>query len=211
GGGGDGGFGGRRSERPGGTASDLLPRPSGPTGGDPTHRVPGPRARQGARMRKLRIGVIDLVARGPTRAWFARVMNANLASIMPQAVAAWCRQEGHAVAFVCYTGSEDLLRELPDQADLVFVSAFTEAAQAAYALSHPFRRRGPVTALGGPHARCSPQDALRYFDYVFGFTDRQAVRAVLQDCARHRPVGVLVSAARQPAALPGVRERWPFI
>jgi hypothetical protein len=162
-------------------------------------------------MRKLRIGVIDLVARGPTRAWFARVMNANLASIMPQAVAAWCRQEGHDVAFVCYTGAENLLRELPEGTDLVFLSAFTEAAQTAYALSQLFRSRGAVTALGGPHARCYPQDALRYFDYVFGFTDRQGVRGVLQDCAQHRPLGVHVSARGQPASLPGVRERWPFI
>jgi hypothetical protein len=162
-------------------------------------------------MRKLRIGVIDLVARGPTRAWFARVMNANLASIMPQVVGAWCRAEGHEVTFVCYTGFEDLLKELPDATDLVFLSAFTEAAQTAYALSHLFRSRGAVTALGGPHARCYPHDALRYFDYVFGFTDREAVRDVLQDCARHRPFGIHVTAARQPDALPGVRERWPFI
>ena len=100
-------------------------------------------------MRKLRIGVIDLVARGPTRAWFARVMNANLASIMPQVVGAWCSAEGHEVTFVCYTGFEDLLRELPRTTDLVFLCAFTEAAQTAYALSHLFRSRGAVTALGG--------------------------------------------------------------
>jgi len=112
-------------------------------------------------MRKLRIGVIDLVARGPTRAWFARVMNGNLASIMPQAVAGWCRQAGYDVAFVCYAGFENLLRELPDNTDVVFLSAFTEAAQTAYALSALFRSRGAVTALGGPHARCYPQDALR--------------------------------------------------
>jgi hypothetical protein len=162
-------------------------------------------------MRKLRVGVIDLVSRGPTRAWFARVMNANLASIMPQAVAAWCRQEGHDVAFVCYTGFESLLRELPHGTDLVFIGAFTEAAHTAYALSNLFRSRGAVTALGGPHARCYPEDALRYFDYVFGFTDREALRGVLQDCARHRPAGVHVAARRQPASLPGLRDRWPFV
>ncbi|HTO43537.1 MAG TPA: hypothetical protein VML56_05625 [Burkholderiales bacterium] len=33
-------------------------------------------------MHKLRIGIIDLVTKGPTRALYARVMNANLASIM---------------------------------------------------------------------------------------------------------------------------------
>ncbi len=28
---------------------------------------------------------------------------------------------------------------------------------------------------------------------------------------QHRPIGVQVAAGQQPAALPGVRERWPFI
>src|SRR5262245_2929387 len=162
-------------------------------------------------MRKLRIGVIDLVSRGPTRAWFARVMNANLASIMPQEIGVWCREEGHNVSFFCYTGFESLLEELPADTDLVFINAFTEAAQTAYALSNWFRSRGAITALGGPHARCYPHDALLYFDYVLGFTDRQTLRGVLQDCSQHRPLGVHVTARKQPAALPGVRDRWPFI
>ena len=96
-------------------------------------------------MRKLRIGIIDLVAKGPTRAMFARVMNANLASIMPQVIAVWCEQEGHDVTLVCYTGFENLVEELPDNVDLVFIGAFTEAAQLAYALSNLFRSRGAVT------------------------------------------------------------------
>jgi hypothetical protein len=152
-------------------------------------------------------------------------MAANLASIMPQVVGVWCREEGHDVCFSCYTGSEDLLKELPDDLDLVFIGAFTEAAQTAYALSNLFRARGAVTALGGPHARCYPQDAVRYFDYVFGFTDKTVLRDVLQDCAGRRVSrsrigpsgngqrlrGVQVSAGRQPTTLPGVRERWQFI
>src|SRR5713101_5043183 len=100
-------------------------------------------------MRKLRIGVIDLVTRGPSRALYARVMNANLASIMPQVVAAWCEAEGHEVTFSCYTGFEDLDKELPDSVDLVFIGAFTEAALLAYALSKRFRAKGAVTVLGG--------------------------------------------------------------
>src|SRR6266480_4064693 len=99
-------------------------------------------------MKKLRIGIIDIVSRGPTRALYARIMNASLASIMPQVIGVWCKEEGHDVTFVCYTGFEDLLTELPDNVDLVFISAFTEAAQTAYALSHLFRSRGAVTALG---------------------------------------------------------------
>jgi radical SAM superfamily enzyme YgiQ (UPF0313 family) len=94
---------------------------------------------------------------------------------------------------------------------VLFIGAFTEAAHTAYALSNLFRARGAITILGGPHARCYPEDAARYFDYVLGFTDRETLLDVLQDCSQHRPVGVQLSAARQPLALPGVRERWDFI
>jgi len=162
-------------------------------------------------MRKLRIGVIDLASNGPTRALFARVMNANLASIMPQVVAAWCKEEGHEVTFLCYTGFENLVEELPSNVDLVFIGAFTEAAQLAYALSNQFRSRGAITVLGGPHARCYPQDAQKYFDYVLGFTDKTVIRDVLQDCSQHRPLGVRVAADRHPIHIPGVRERWEYI
>ncbi|MCI0692658.1 radical SAM protein [candidate division KSB1 bacterium] len=162
-------------------------------------------------MRKLRIGVVDLVTKAPTRALFARVMHANLVSIMPQVVATWCEEEGHDVTFVCYTGFENLLEELPDDVDLVFIGAFSQAAQLAYALSNLFRSKGAVTVLGGPHARCYPQDAQKYFDYVLGFTDKALIRDVLQDCSAHRPAGVYLAASQQPLALPGVRERWRFI
>jgi hypothetical protein len=162
-------------------------------------------------MRKLRIGIIDIVSKGPTRALYARVMNASLASIMPQAIGVWCKEEGHEVTFVCYTGFEDLLTELPDNVDVVFIGAFTEAAHTAYALSHLFRRRGAITVIGGPHARCYPEDSARYFDYVLGFTDKDTLRDVLQDRSQHRPMGVHMAAMQQPRTLPGVRERWQFI
>ena len=162
-------------------------------------------------MRKLRIGIIDLVSKGPTRAMFARVMNANFAAIMPQVIAVWCEEQGHDVTLVCYTGFENLVDELPDKVDLVFIGAFTEAAQLAYALSNLFRSRGAVTAIGGPHARCYPQDAVKYFDYVLGFTDKKLVCDLLEDCTQHRPIGVRMAAGKQPAALPSVRQRWKFI
>jgi hypothetical protein len=162
-------------------------------------------------MRKLQIGIVDIVSKGPTRALYARVMNANLASIMPQVLGVWCRQLGHDVTLVCYTGFEDLLKELPATLDVLFIGAFTEAAHTAYALSNLFRSRGAVTVIGGPHARCYPEDALQYFDYVLGFTDRETLLDVLQDCSQHRPLGVHLSAQRQPTELPGVEERWEFI
>lgn len=42
--------------------------------------------------RKLRIGIIDLVTKGPTKALWARVMYANFASIMPQVLGVWCEE-----------------------------------------------------------------------------------------------------------------------
>ncbi|MDI6809061.1 MAG: radical SAM protein [Candidatus Eisenbacteria bacterium] len=162
-------------------------------------------------MRKLRIGVIDLVTKRPARALYARLMNANLASIMPQAIAVWCEEDGHDVKLVCHTGYENLVEQLPQNVDLVFIGAFTEGAQMAYALSNLFRMKGAVTVLGGPHARCYPQDAQKYFDYVLGFTDKTIIRQVLHDCSQHRPIGVRLDAGHQPESLPGVRERWKFI
>ena len=138
-------------------------------------------------------------------------MNANLASIMPQVLGVWCEAEGHEVTFVCYTGLENLLDELPDRVDLVFIGAFTEAAFLAYALSNLFRQEGAITVLGGPHARCYPEDAAKYFDYVVGLTDQIVIREVLRDCSPHQPMGLHLTAKSQPATLPGVRERWKFI
>jgi hypothetical protein len=162
-------------------------------------------------VRRLRIGVVDLVSKAPTRSLWARVMHANLASIMPQAVAVWCEEAGHEVRYICFTGLEDLGRELPSDLDLVFIGAFTQAAQLAYALSNLFRRRGAVTVLGGPHARCYPDDASHYFDYVLGFTDKSVIDEVLDECTPHRTYGSCLSAENQPVQLPSVAERWKFI
>jgi len=162
-------------------------------------------------MRKLSVGIIDLVAKAPTRTMWMRVMGANFVSIMPQVVATWCEEQGHDVTLVTYTGRENLLEDLPAGVDLVFISSFTEAALLSYALSNLFRSRGAITALGGPHARCYPQDAQKYFDYVLGFTDQALIHEVLRDCARHRPIGRHLSADHHPVRLPGVSERWKFI
>ena len=112
-------------------------------------------------MRRLRVLVVDLTTERPTRALYARLMNANLASIMPQVVAVWCEQAGHDVRYVCYTGFEDLRQEVLAPADVVFIGAFTQAAHTAYAISNVHRRRGAIAVLGGPHARCYPKDAAR--------------------------------------------------
>jgi radical SAM family protein len=162
-------------------------------------------------MRRLRIGILDLVTKSPNPSLYGRVMNANLASIMPQVIGVWCEQEGHDVRVVCYTGLENLLDELPPDLDLVFIGAFTQSAQLAYALSNFFRQRGAVTVLGGPHARCYPEDACKYYDYVLGFTDRNTVIEVCRECAPNRPMGREIAALKQPLELPTLQERWKFV
>ena len=162
-------------------------------------------------MRKLKVGVIDLVAEGSTRNLWARTIHANLAGIMPQVIATWCEEEGHTVTYMCYTGLENIAGEFPEKLDLVIIGTFSYGAQLAYALSNFFRSQGSVTALGGSHARCYPQDAQKYFDYVLGFTDRTIICDLLQDCSPHRPIGVQLSANGQPVTLPSVQARWKFI
>jgi hypothetical protein len=142
---------------------------------------------------------------------FSRVMRANLASIMPHVVGVWCEEAGHDVHFVCYTGVENLLDELPSDIDVLFISAFTRSAQLAYSISNFYQRQRTITVLGGPHARCYPEDSQIYFDYVLGITDKRLVEDLLRDCTRQRPFGVYLSAANQPKYLPGVRERWRYI
>lgn len=160
---------------------------------------------------KLKVGIIDLVSKGPNDTLWAQIMHPNLSSIMPQVVATWCEKKGHKVDMICYTGREDLRKELPVDVDLVFICSFTQAAFLAYSLSNLFRNMGAVTVLGGPHARCYPEDACRYFDYVLGFTDEEIIEEVLEDCKPHRQSGRHLTAVRQPAGLPGVKERWKFI
>lgn len=74
--------------------------------------------------RKLKIGIINLVSKNPNKNLRARIMNANFASIMPQVIGVWCEEEGHDVTYVCFTGREDLINELPQEADLVFIGLF---------------------------------------------------------------------------------------
>lgn len=162
-------------------------------------------------MPRKRVTVLDLAAKVPARSLYARLMNPNLASLMPQAIAAWCEELGHDVTYVCYTGFEDLDALLAQATDAVFIAAFTRSAQTSYALANLYRKRGAITILGGPHARSYPEDAARYCDYVLGFTDRQTVDEVLRELSPRPRIGRWLSAARQPSSLPGVPARWKFI
>ena len=158
----------------------------------------------------MRVTVIDFAERGPTRDLFKRKMSPSFASVMPQAVAVWCEELGHDVHYLCYTGYEDLAA-LAEETDLLIVGAFTLSAFTAYAVSNIYRSKGAVTALGGPHARCYPEDAARHFDYVLGFTTKAEIAEMLGEAAPSRPLGRQLGAARQPREIPGLRQRWKFV
>lgn len=159
----------------------------------------------------MRIGIIDLLGKEPPRNGYSRLMRANNTSIMPQVVGVWCEEEGHQAHIAYYSGTELLAGGLPEELDLLFINAFSQCALLAYAFSAYYRHRGVPTVLGGPHARSYPEDARRYFDYVVGFCDRELIRDLLHDPAPQRPVGAYLSAHRQPADLPGLRQRWKFL
>ena len=93
-------------------------------------------------MRKLRVGVIDVIGKSASQTLNARTMRANLYSIMPQVVAVWCEEEGHDVFMAYHSGYLNMVEPLPDDLDLVFISSFTLTAQVAYALSNFYRSKG---------------------------------------------------------------------
>jgi hypothetical protein len=162
-------------------------------------------------MKAFNICIIDLVFVAPEKPLYQRLMYGNYMSIMPQVVGAWCKQEGHHVTYILHGGLSNILHEIPVETKVAFINAFTYTAQRAYAISSYLRSKGVITILGGPHARCYPEDACKYFDFVLGLTDKDLIRSVLNDIAPNRPEGIYLSCTDHPASLPGMEERWEFI
>jgi hypothetical protein len=159
----------------------------------------------------LRVGVLELLIADvdcdPTRRLYCRYLNRHYASIMPQAVSAWCRGLGHQTFYATYWGQADPKSLLPCDLDVVFLSAFTSASTLACALAKLYRLEGALTVLGGPHAKGFPEDALRFFDVVVGECDRNLV----EDLLAERPRGMAISSRSPPRAMPAVAERLPEI
>ncbi len=159
----------------------------------------------------MRVGVLDLLTT-PARSWSERaydvVLTKQYAAIMPQAVAVWSRRFGHTTYYATYYGVGDPVRRLPDDLDVVFVSAYTQASGLAYALAKLYRARGTRTVIGGPHAAAFPADCRRFFDLVVRSCDATVIADVL---AGHYDAGSIVTTDRPLADVPSVAERWPEI
>lgn len=161
----------------------------------------------------MRVGVLELLideapSRHPVDRAYRAVFRKQYASIMPQAVSAWCRQRGHDVTYATYHGQQDPIRLLPDDLDVLFVATYTQASALAYALARFYRERGTRTVIGGPHARSFPRDCLRFFDLVVGRCDRALVDDIL--AGTYDP-GSVISTDRPPTDVPSVEERMPEI
>ena len=114
--------------------------------------------------------------------------------------------------YVCYTGRENLLDELPADLDVLFIGAFTQAAQLAYALSNLFRaarrrhraRRAARALLPGGRAASISTTS-------WASPTRQSCRKCSTSARRTGPIGRAIAAARQPSELPSLAARWKFI
>ncbi|MFQ5958648.1 MAG: B12-binding domain-containing radical SAM protein [Alphaproteobacteria bacterium] len=160
----------------------------------------------------MRVGIIELLvdtpAKGLADALYAAYFRKQFVSITPQAVSVWCRQLGHDVFYVTYHGQNDPERLLPDDLDVVFVAAYTQASALAYALARLFRRRKTLTLIGGPHAKSFPADCLRFFDLVVKDCDKALVDDILRG---HFDPPAVISSGRRLTELPTVEERLPEI
>jgi hypothetical protein len=160
----------------------------------------------------MRVGIIELlldtVALSPTDRVFGRFFKRQLSSIMPQAIAVWCRRAGHEVFYATYYGQADPKGLLPDDLDVVFVATCTQSSPLACALAKLYRRDGALTVIGGPHAKAFPHSCLPFFDLVVTDCDGELIADIL--AGRFDPPSIL-SSNRVLTEFPSVRERMPEI
>lgn len=158
---------------------------------------------------RRRVGVLDLLADAPPSGFdrvYAAHFRRQFASITPQAVSVWAREQGHDVFYATYYGQTLPHTLLPLDLDVVFVGAYTKASALAYALARIYQRQGALTVIGGPHAMAFPDDCLRFFDVVV----RQCDRTLVDDILRGRcEPGTIASSGRPLTDLPSVEARLP--
>lgn len=160
----------------------------------------------------MRIGIIELIMDTVSQNWVNSLYTAHFRrqfyGIVPQAVSVWCRKLGHRVFYATYYGQKDPKRLLPNDLDVVFISAFTQASALAYALAKLYRREKTLTVIGGPHAKSFPEDCSRFFDIVVKECDKELIDKILQ---KDFDLPAIVSTDHPLTDLPTVEERMPEI
>lgn len=160
----------------------------------------------------MRIGIIELIMDTVSRNWINSLYTAHFRrqfyGIVPQAVSVWCRELGHQVFYSTYYGQKDPKSLLPNDLDVVFISAFTQASALAYALAKLYSREKTLTVIGGPHAKSFPEDCLRFFDIVVKECDKDLIYKILR---KEFDPPSIVSTDQPLTDLPTVEERMPEI
>ena len=123
-------------------------------------------AREEREATSVRVGILELLAPARAPSWKQSIEHylttKQHASIMPQAIAVWCRQLGHEVFYATYYGQGDPKKQLPDDLDVVFIGSITRSSALSYAfvktlpagedshgsLADPTRNPFPTTASG---------------------------------------------------------------
>ena len=156
----------------------------------------------------LKIGVLELLAASRTTSRKGAIEDyfttKQKASIMPQAISAWCRQMGHEVYYATYYGRGDPKELLPADLDVVFLGCITRSSSLAYALAKLYKAEGALTVIGGAHAKSYPHDCLRFFDLVVTQCDRDLIVDILTGGCEP---GTIISSGRVLTDLPSLEER----
>ena len=160
----------------------------------------------------MRVGILELISdklhHSRLERLYSEFFTRQQVSVMPQAVAVWCRQLGHRVFYATYYGQQDPKSLLPDDLDVVFIATYSQPSALAYALAKLFRREKTLTVIGGPHARAFPHDCLRFFDLVVQQCDKLLIEDIL---AKRFDSPAIISSGRPLWELPSVEERLPEI
>ena len=160
----------------------------------------------------MRVGVIELILDTVSKNWVNSLYTTHFRKqfygIVPQAVSVWCRELGHQVFYTTYYGQENPKSLLPNDLDVIFISAFTQASALAYALAKLYRREKTLSVIGGPHAKAFPEDCLRFFDIVVKECNKDMIDKILR---KEIDPPAIVSTNQPLTDLPTVEERMPEI
>ena len=160
----------------------------------------------------MRVGILELLAPARATSWKQSIEHylttKQHASIMPQAIAVWCRQLGHEVFYATYYGQGDPKKQLPDDLDVVFIGSITRSSALSYALSKLYQQEKTLTVIGGPHAKSFPHDCQRFFDLVVTQCDKQLITDILSGGCDPNSI---LSSGRTLTDIPSVEERMPEI
>lgn len=155
----------------------------------------------------MKIGVLEIIIDEVPKSFGEIIYNHYFkkpqVGIMPQVIAVWCSRLGHNVHYNTYIGQKDISKLVPNDIDLLIISSFTQASALAYATAKFYRKKGVKTALGGPHAKAFPKDALRFFDFVIQDCDIDTINDLIND---EYVVGTIINT-QMPKELPSFEER----